>query len=430
LSAQAKKQKSTSKPTGPAEDMSNNLNPNPEKPHPCAPMVCPSLMQTHAQGPWQPGDIGPLSKEDLEKCTRELAEVKQKTGWQEPNRGDTFNDPTIVWRFGGPPNYTLANLEYFKYKSKHHAQGSLEEIVENLVKTWEFERSHKLLPEQHTVANHEGFALSANGGKKYGHLEAAEKGNYNALLDSCDSALWDNDKIDNRKSHDIFHAAFPAFAWEILKVYTGPPQVHFEWRHFGRFTGVYEGHQGNGELIDVRGHGIAMVNNKLQLLDTQIFYNQEQFLRAMRGEIPATELCPPGVTRAIDDPKNYGKPETSLFARIGKGAAVGVAVELFYHKILNDAALAPAFAGKNMAQQKAHLGAFLTMAFGGPSSYTGKNMRDAHKHSLAGGFPTEEVFGMVAGHLVATLKDLRIPEKETNEIVTIALSVKDDVLGK
>jgi hypothetical protein len=36
-----------------------------------------------------------------------------------------------------------ANYEFFTGKSQNHASGSLEEVVENLVKTWEMEASHK-----------------------------------------------------------------------------------------------------------------------------------------------------------------------------------------------------------------------------------------------------------------------------------------------
>ena len=62
-------------------------------------------------------------------------------------------------------------------------------------------------------------------------------GNYNVLLQPATPDLWDNEKISSRLSHEIFHNAFPAFAWEVLKVSVGPPEVHFEWRHFERFTG-------------------------------------------------------------------------------------------------------------------------------------------------------------------------------------------------
>ena len=43
----------------------------------------------------------------------------------------------------GKPDYSVVNLEYLKNRSQSHADGSLEKIVENLVKTWEMETQHK-----------------------------------------------------------------------------------------------------------------------------------------------------------------------------------------------------------------------------------------------------------------------------------------------
>ena len=59
----------------------------------------------------------------------------------------------IVWRFGAPPDYTVANYAFATGKTKAHAPGSLEMIVENLVKTWEMERSHKSDPTQHKTVD-------------------------------------------------------------------------------------------------------------------------------------------------------------------------------------------------------------------------------------------------------------------------------------
>lgn len=66
-------------------------------------------------------------------------------------------------------------------KTKAHAPGSLEMIVENLVKTWEMERSHKSDPTQHKTVDQERFSIGANGGKMFNNLEANEVGNYNLL---------------------------------------------------------------------------------------------------------------------------------------------------------------------------------------------------------------------------------------------------------
>ena len=89
------------------------------------------------------GGLGPVDEKRLAEAKEELEKIKKLTGWKDPVRSH-MDDPEIKWRFGGPPDYTLANLEYMKGKTKNHAEGSLESVVENLVKTWEMERSHKL----------------------------------------------------------------------------------------------------------------------------------------------------------------------------------------------------------------------------------------------------------------------------------------------
>ena len=101
------------------------------------------MAQTYMKGPLDHKSKGPITKEQLLQARLELEELKKITGWKEPVRSH-MEDENIKWRFGGPPDYTLANLAFLKGKTKHHKEGSLEQIVENLVKTWEMERSHKL----------------------------------------------------------------------------------------------------------------------------------------------------------------------------------------------------------------------------------------------------------------------------------------------
>ena len=127
------------------------------------------------------GGTSPRTKYDIAECRKEPEAIKKATGWEEPKRS-FMDDPDIKWRTGGPPNYTLANLEWMKGKVKVHAPDSLEKVVEDLVKTWEFERSHKLDYTQHRSVDREKFQLSANGGPKFSNEEANRIGNYNALL--------------------------------------------------------------------------------------------------------------------------------------------------------------------------------------------------------------------------------------------------------
>jgi hemoglobin len=78
-----------------------------------------------------------------------------------------------------------------------------------------------------------------------------------------------------------------------------------------------------------------------------------------------------------------------------------------------------------MDQQIGKQKAFLTMAFGGPANYTGKDLREAHKGMQL----TEEHFGAVAGHLQATLEQLNVPQDLIAEVMGIAASTHDDVLN-
>jgi hypothetical protein len=95
----------------------------------------PSMAQTHMQGPLTVTGSGKaLTKEELAAVKEELEDIKRKGGLKEPDRS-FMDDPDIKWRFGGKPDYSVTNLLYLKQRSTVHEEGSLEQIVENLVKT-------------------------------------------------------------------------------------------------------------------------------------------------------------------------------------------------------------------------------------------------------------------------------------------------------
>ncbi|MYM64564.1 group 1 truncated hemoglobin [Pseudomaricurvus sp. HS19] len=116
----------------------------------------------------------------------------------------------------------------------------------------------------------------------------------------------------------------------------------------------------------------------------------------------------------------------SVYEKIGGDGAVEAAVDIFYRKVLMDDRISDFFDTVDMDRQRAKQKAFLTMAFGGPNNYTGKDMREGHKHLNL----TEEHFNAVAENLIATLQELSVPQEYIDEIVGICLSVKDDVLNK
>lgn len=118
----------------------------------------------------------------------------------------------------------------------------------------------------------------------------------------------------------------------------------------------------------------------------------------------------------------------SLFSKIGGEAAVDAAVNIFYRKVLNDASISMFFDDTDMDAQIAKQKSFLTMAFGGPNEYSGKDMRTAHAPLVAKGL-NDSHFNAVAGHLQETLKELNVAEDTINEVMAIAASTHDDVLN-
>jgi len=118
----------------------------------------------------------------------------------------------------------------------------------------------------------------------------------------------------------------------------------------------------------------------------------------------------------------------SLFDRIGGEGAVNAAVDIFYRKVLGDDSISHFFEDTDMDGQIAKQKSFLTMAFGGPNEYTGADMRAAHAPLVEKGL-NESHFTAVAGHLQATLKELGVTEDLIGEVMAIAGSTHDDVLG-
>ncbi len=118
---------------------------------------------------------------------------------------------------------------------------------------------------------------------------------------------------------------------------------------------------------------------------------------------------------------------TSLYERIGGEAAVDAAVDIFYRKVMVDDRISHYFDGVDMELQAKKQKGFLTMVFGGPHNYSGKDMREGHKHLT--GLSDEHVDAVIE-NLGATLQELGVPEADIAEIAGIANSVRDDVLNR
>ncbi len=118
----------------------------------------------------------------------------------------------------------------------------------------------------------------------------------------------------------------------------------------------------------------------------------------------------------------------TLYERLGGEAAIEAAVVRFYEKVMGDASLAPFFDDLDMGAQIKKQIAFMTVAFGGPRAYSGRDLRTAHRHLVARGLDGRH-FDAVAGHLEATLVELQVERAAIDEVLRVVGSTRGDVLG-
>ena len=120
---------------------------------------------------------------------------------------------------------------------------------------------------------------------------------------------------------------------------------------------------------------------------------------------------------------------SSLFEQLGGQPAVDAAVDIFYRKVLSDDRISGFFDDVDMDRQIGKQKAFLTMAFGGPSRYSGADLRTGHAHLVKRGLDDTH-FNAVAEHLNGTLEELGVAPDLIGQVMAIAGSTRNDVLGR
>ena len=119
----------------------------------------------------------------------------------------------------------------------------------------------------------------------------------------------------------------------------------------------------------------------------------------------------------------------SIFSQIGGTETVNHVVDHFYDRVLSDPRINFFFKDADMTVQRGKMKGFLAMALGGPSPFTGRDMRTAHTHLVRGGL-RDSHFDLVASHLLAALRECGIEESLCGRIAEVAESVRKDVLNK
>jgi hemoglobin len=119
----------------------------------------------------------------------------------------------------------------------------------------------------------------------------------------------------------------------------------------------------------------------------------------------------------------------ALYEEIGGEASIDASLDKFYPKIVGDPRVSFLFEGIDMARLRKHARAFLTMAFGGPNQYQGRDLRAAHAHPRVQGL-NDTLFEVFMGHFRSTLQELGVPAPKIIEIVSIAEAGRNEVLDR
>src|SRR5512139_1066358 len=133
-------------------------------------------------------------------------------------------------------------------------------------------------------------------------------------------------------------------------------------------------------------------------------------------------------SRAPNPALGCGLPEaemTTVYHQIGGHDALTAVVDDFYVRVLDDAQLAPFFAGANMSRLKGKQVEFFAAALGGPDAYSGLSMRDAHRGRAIG----QVHFDLVAKHLSDALAAAGVPEATAGTIIETIAPLSQDIVS-
>lgn len=97
------------------------------------------------------------------------------------------------------------------------------QLVENLVKNWEVEASHKPKLDDWRTVDKTKYSFAINGAAPQPAEYMLQEGTYNAII--APNEYYSPEYSNFASSHKTFKRMMPAFAWEVMEVYSGPPFV-------------------------------------------------------------------------------------------------------------------------------------------------------------------------------------------------------------
>ena len=118
------------------------------------------------------------------------------------------------------------------------------------------------------------------------------------------------------------------------------------------------------------------------------------------------------------------KANRSLYERLGGIAAITSVVDSFVARVAADDRINKKFARSDIARVKTMLVNQICAQTGGPCTYTGRSMKEAHQNMGV----TDGEFGALVEDLTATLRSFNVPQKEQDELLAALGTMKGDIV--
>jgi hemoglobin len=133
-------------------------------------------------------------------------------------------------------------------------------------------------------------------------------------------------------------------------------------------------------------------------------------------------------SKSGDKAAEMGKPAggASLYDRLGGKDAIAVVVNDFVANCGQDDLIKARFANTDFPAFKQKLVEQICQATGGPCTYTGKNMKEAH----AGMKISDAEFTALVGDLKKALVKNKVPDREQTELLTALGGMHDDIVNQ
>jgi hemoglobin len=151
---------------------------------------------------------------------------------------------------------------------------------------------------------------------------------------------------------------------------------------------------------------------------------EENVMKLSKNRVAAPLLV--GALLTLAACGGMAKQEPSLYDRLGGKPAITAVVDDFVGNVAADKRINGRFGNANIPRLKQLLVEQICAGTGGPCTYSGRDMRTAHKGMNIG----DAEFSALVEDLVKTLDKFKVPAKEKQDLLAVLDPMKPAIVGQ